>query len=655
MNQIVKQYLFPLIFVLYSTSVFALFEDRTFKKAHQAFEKNNQAALAQYAMQLSDKHYHLAPYAEYWLALKRMGQMSNQQVLGLVQRTQDYAFNAQLRVSLLKKLAKSGQWSIFDAQQAHYKGSNVAVACLKLQRQSQLHQPVDVAAVRTLWLSEKRQAGECNALFDTMIKSGVITRKNKYERVRLALFSGRTRLAKSIALKLPGVTSKVSRLVDRVKKNPKRFLRKRVASFSKPFGAELNLFAIDRVARKNASQAAGLLKKVQHLFNKSNRAVAWQRIAYRAAKNLQPRALSYYAMVKHASPTPDYLMTHAVYLEENAWHARAALRAEKWPYLLKVIAKMPVSQANRARWRYWKARALKAHYPKAQDQLAIADDLLINLGAERHYYGWLAAEEVGLAIEGIGSNAMDSDAHQVQQIASLPKIHRAATLFKLGLYQDARKEWYAAIKPLTDSERLSAATYAQKIGWNDVSINTADRTTQVHNFNLRYPTPYRQYFQQAAANANLDPAWVFGLVRQESRFMDYAKSRVGASGLMQLMPKTARWVAKKMGMRGYSRKKIHDVRTNVELGTFYMHHTLEQMRGQAVMATAAYNAGPSRALKWQANRPLEAAIYMETIPFNETRNYVQRVMANAHLYAPRIGAVTQTLKQRIGMIPARGQ
>jgi len=241
----------------------------------------------------------------------------------------------------------------------------------------------------------------------------------------------------------------------------------------------------------------------------------------------------------------------------------------------------------------------------------------------------------------------------VRQVAKIPQIKRAVLLKKLDARKAATIEWYDAVRKLADPEKLAAAQYAQKIGWHDISINTADGTREYHNFGLRYPTPYRQYFKHAAAGEQLDEAWILGLVRQESRFMDYAKSRVGASGLMQLMPKTARWAAKKKGMRGYSRKKIHDVRTNVALGTFYMGYTLEQMEGQAVMATAAYNAGPSRALKWMAERPLEAAIYMETIPFNETRNYVQRVMANAHLYAPRIGARLQTLKQRIGTIPAK--
>ena len=177
----------------------------------------------------------------------------------------------------------------------------------------------------------------------------------------------------------------------------------------------------------------------------------------------------------------------------------------------------------------------------------------------------------------------------------------------------------------------------------------------MHNFNLRYPTPYRDLIRSSASDEHLDEAWVYGLTRQESRFMHYAKSGVGAAGLMQLMPATAKWAAKRMGLDGYQNDMIHDLSTNIQIGTYYMRHTLDLMGGQAVMATAAYNAGPSRAKRWVDSEPLEAAIYIESIPFSETRNYVQKVMANAHIYAPRLGTTMQTLKSRLGVIPGSGE
>jgi soluble lytic murein transglycosylase len=156
----------------------------------------------------------------------------------------------------------------------------------------------------------------------------------------------------------------------------------------------------------------------------------------------------------------------------------------------------------------------------------------------------------------------------------------------------------------------------------------------------------------AAKQQNIDEAWVYGIIRQESRFMHYAKSNVGAAGLMQVMPATAKWVANKAGWRDYHNGMIHDIDTNISLGTHYMKYTVDQFNGQEVMATAAYNAGPSRAKKWMGATALEGAIYAETIPFTETRNYVKKVMANAHLYAKQLGLEPIPLKKRLGTIPA---
>ena len=184
----------------------------------------------------------------------------------------------------------------------------------------------------------------------------------------------------------------------------------------------------------------------------------------------------------------------------------------------------------------------------------------------------------------------------------------------------------------------------------DRAINTADRTLEQHDFSLRYLAPYRDAVKQHAAQLNLDEAWVYGLIRQESRFIVDAKSRVGASGLMQLMPATAQWVAKKLGLKDWRWSQVTEVDTNVSLGTWYLRHVLDTLDGQPVLASAAYNAGPGRARAWRSGTAIEGAIYAETIPFNETRDYVQKVMANATYYAHTLGHQVQTLKQRLNTI-----
>ena len=209
------------------------------------------------------------------------------------------------------------------------------------------------------------------------------------------------------------------------------------------------------------------------------------------------------------------------------------------------------------------------------------------------------------------------------------------------------------IASFDDKQLLAAAEFANQKGWNDLAINTADDTRGVHDFSLRYLMPYKKLMTNAANVQGVDVTWVHGITRQESRFMHYAKSHVGAAGLMQLMPTTARWAAKRAGVENYKRSMIHDLDTNVTIGTYYLRYTLALMNGNKIMATAGYNAGPSRAKKWLGAQSLEGAIYAETIPFNETRKYVQRVMANMHMYNQQLGIKGMTLKQLMGRTPAK--
>jgi soluble lytic murein transglycosylase len=208
------------------------------------------------------------------------------------------------------------------------------------------------------------------------------------------------------------------------------------------------------------------------------------------------------------------------------------------------------------------------------------------------------------------------------------------------------------IRGMDDAQLLAAAELALRAGIFDRAINTADRTTHQHNYKLRFLAPFKEVFDEHARSFGLEEAWVLGLVRQESRFIVKAKSSAGAQGLMQLMPATARWMAKRNGLRGYSPGRVAEVPINVALGTGYLKLVLDDL-GHAVLASAAYNAGPGRARRWRDARPLEGAIYAETIPFNETRDYVKKVMANTMYYAQLFGGKLVRLKDRLGRIPAK--
>jgi soluble lytic murein transglycosylase len=214
------------------------------------------------------------------------------------------------------------------------------------------------------------------------------------------------------------------------------------------------------------------------------------------------------------------------------------------------------------------------------------------------------------------------------------------------------REWLFTLRAFDDTRLIAAAELARRAEVYDRAIQAADRTERLHNFGLRYPVPYREVFQEYAKAQGLDEAWVFGLVRQESRFVTDARSSAGAAGLMQVMPRTAKFVASKIGMRNFRPKSVTEVETNVNLGTGYMKLVLDQL-GHPVLASAAYNAGPGRARRWRDARPLEGAIYAESIPFAETRDYVKKVMANSVFYAALLDKPIVPIKERLGTVPAR--
>jgi len=647
--------LLVILLLMISHSANALLEEHTFQNAREAYQSKNEALLAEYAKALSTKEYLLAPYAEYWLMLLRLEKAEVSEVQRFLASYSDYPFANRLRGEWLKKLAKQGAWDVFFQQYGQYKPDDVGLQCESIYGQTVLGKPIDSAQVNALWLTSVDQPSPCNRLFDSLIQSGQINTDTIYARFRLALLDGKPALAKSIIQKLPSTDTTQLKFIDRAYQSPILVIKSHQASFKTRFGAEINVFALDRIARDNVAKAAELLHELDGMFDEPFRHLAWYRIGHHAARAHDSNALYYFTNAKKALENQTNLQETQTYKEMFAWRTRTALREGNWQEVLASIAMMPEKQAQEGAWRYWKARALKAHGQLSTVALQESTTLFSQLATERHYYGWLAAEELEERLSNVPLQVAESTAEEVSHIANQSAIKRAVALRNLDMRWEAKMEWQAATRNFSDQALLAAASYAQKIAWYDIAILTADGTQNQHNFNLRYPTPYRNLFKYAADDEALDEAWVYGLTRQESRFMDDAKSNVGAAGLMQLMPATAKWAAKRKGIIGYSQSMIHDLRTNIELGAYYMRHTLDLLGGQAVLATAAYNAGPSRAKRWMADTPMEAAIFIETIPFSETRAYVQKVMANAHLYAPRLGTKIQSLKARLGTIPARNQ
>jgi soluble lytic murein transglycosylase-like protein len=281
--------------------------------------------------------------------------------------------------------------------------------------------------------------------------------------------------------------------------------------------------------------------------------------------------------------------------------------------------------------------------------------LFTSIAGRPHFYGQLAGEELGVLTTAPPRAAPPTEAEMAEARGNA-SLARAQRFYELGLRVEGNREWSYGLRGLSDRQLLAAAELARQRGLLDRAVNTADRTRQEHNYDLRFVAPFADKLNSSAREQSLDPAWVYGLIRQESRFVMDARSSAGASGLMQLMPATARWVARKMGVRDFSPAQINELDTNLQFGTFYLKSVLDDLEGSPLLASAAYNAGPGRPKSWRntLSRPVEGAIFAEIIPFNETRGYVKAVLSNATYYAALFSGKPQSLKAMLGTVRPGG-
>jgi len=624
---------------LASSPVSATEEQDTFSAARAAYKARDEKALTVYADRLQAQNYVLAPYLDYWRLLLQLEKTEPAEVQAFLSKYADYPFAERLRTEWLKILGKQQAWPLFFAEQPKLENEDVSVACYAALGRFARGDAAALQDAKTLWLVSVDQPSNCDGLFSVMRDNGIIADEDVWVRMRMALQANRVSVARAVSRYLAEPPDAAHlKLFDRTYENPQRALGKGSLSPRTRLGRELSLYALDRVVRNQPALASELWNKMQDSFNREDQAYGWGRMALQAARQHNPQSLAWF---KKADGT-------LLDAEQLAWKARATLREKNWDELLAVIAAMSQTQQDEAAWRYWKGRALKE-----KNNIAAANGLFIPLAKERSFYGVLAEEELGDAISAPPDlyQANEADVAAVQR---LPGIQRALELMQLDMRWEAKTEWLLATRNFDDKQLIAAAELAFRQEWYDVAISTADKTALTHDFTLRYPTPYRDMMDSYVRDNQLDEAWVYGLIRQESRFVSLARSGAGASGLMQVMPATAKWIAKTMGMRDYHPGLIHRVETNIQLGTYYMRHVLDEMNGQPLMATAAYNAGPSRPRRWADDKPMEGAVYAETIPLTETRDYVQKVMSNAHFYAYRLGQKLQTLKQRIGVVAGQG-
>lgn len=618
-----------------SLSAFAQNGDTAFLTARDAFRAGNLNKLEQAIGQLGS--HELAPYAENYRLRMWMEKGDPGNLRDFLQRYEGSYVAEKLRADWIRYLGKRAVWNEVDAEFPKLIAPEPDVTCYSQQARLARDDRSVLSEAEKQWLTMLEPPEPCRPILDALVASQKMNADDVWTRARRQVEANRPAWTKTTLNYLPDSQMPDNRSLDSALNNAMSYLVKQGIGNGSRAGRELAAFAIARIAANDPRTAADELERFKGKLHDSERQWAWGQIGLQGAKKHFPEAVGWF---NQAGKAP---------LSEDAaqWKVRAALRAQEWGVVRNTIEAMPAELAAKPEWIYWLGRA-----QQAGGRTSEGNALFEKIAGQPNFYGNLADEELGRTIVP-PPKAKAPSAEEQRAARDNPGIRRALAFFRNDMRTEAVKEWNWSLRGMDDRELLAAADLAKRNQIWDRAINTADRTKNEHDYTLRFLAPYGETVRPAAQNQSLDDAWVYGLMRQESRFITNAKSNVGASGLMQLMPATAKWVAKKIGLRDFSHGRVNDTETNVLLGTTYMRLVMENLDNHPVLASAAYNAGPGRARKWRADRPLEGAIYAETIPFSETRDYVKKVMSNAVYYSAIFNGKADSLKARLGTISAR--
>ncbi|MEQ1662628.1 MAG: transglycosylase SLT domain-containing protein [Thiobacillus sp.] len=620
---------------LVALPVFAAPGDDAVLSAQSAYAAKRATQLDAAARDVPSDHT-LVPYVEFWQWMQALPRIDDGRTATLLATYPGSWIAERVRAEWLKDLGRREMWPAYLAEFPRLVKPETIHHCYAHRAEWAAGDRRRLAEAVALWFNGRDLPSACAPLFEQLFAAGYLQPEDRWRRLRLALEADNPNVAKALAASLPDDQRPTAASIDQARRDPARWLAAQRESGTRG-QREVMLYALARLAKTDSAAAHLALNAALTQFSASEQQSAWATLATQAARRHETVALDWFARAGIV----------AVNDSQREWWVRSALRASDWPGVARVIASMSNALREQPVWRYWLARA-----HKAMGYMQAANQGFLTLVRDHHYYAQLAREELGPVMQATTINIKPSGA-DIEAMSRHPGLARAVALYQLGLRSDAAQEWNWSLRGLNDVQLLAAADIARRLDWYDRAIYAAEQTRDLHDFELRFIAPYRELASQAARDNALDEAWVFGLMRQESRFINVARSSVGASGLMQVMPATGRWIANRLGIKGFHPSDMQDPATNIRFGSYYLKQILGNLDGSPVLATAAYNAGPGRAQRWRDSQPMEGAVYIESIPFNETRDYVKKVMSNAMHYAVRFNQPSVLLKDRLGEIPAR--
>ncbi len=626
----------------------------------QAYKRGDRKRLS--ALLPQAKGHILEPWAAYWELKARLDEASHSEVRAFFNRYPATYQEDRLRNDWLLLLGQRRDWTTLSDEHSHYRmRDDRELRCyfltVELLEKGPQASPSIADEVRKNWMGMKEADDGCTLAADRLYFTKQFSALDIWRKARLMAEHNRPRTARNaVQIVSPADASQVNDILSK----PLPFLNKQIAAPSKA-KQELVVLALVKLATTDTDKAADLLRdKWRPYLTAEERHWVWGVIGRQAAMRLDDDALSHFARVANDKDLNDDML---------GWKVRAALRAgntPKWSVVESTISHMSAEARKDPTWVYWYARALLAHKKVTPQIQQEANTLLEGIAGVRGFYEQLALEELGRKVT-VPARPSIPTSEELDAARRNPSLQRALYAIKMGLRSEGVREWNYGTNlvdsqgkagMMSDRELLAAAQVACDNQVWDRCINTSERTRAVIDFEQRFPMPHKDAVIARSKAINLDPAYVYGLIRQESRFVTDARSHVGAAGLMQVMPATAKWTARKIGLTGFTPDQINDRDTNIAIGTGYLKLVLDSFEGSMPLAAGAYNAGPSRSRRWRAPNDgtgpvLEGAIWAENVPFNETRDYVKKVLSNTTNYAALITGQPQSLKARLSTVGPR--
>jgi soluble lytic murein transglycosylase len=614
-------------------------EDRAlFLKAAKALDENRRGDYRQLAGQLQD--YPLYPYLQFKQLRKRLTQADPDEITAFIELHEGEPLSWRLRQSWLYALAKQRDWPQF--LEAWRDQQPVKLQCYKLQAQIKTGQTEGlVEHALKLWMVGQSQEKACDPVFSYLEDNNKITRDLLWERIRLAMYSGNTGLARYLAKRLPERDAAWVSLWRAARVKPARTLASPELKKDTPEAREIILYSIRRIARTDAEQAhkKWTQLKPRYRFTPEETGQLEKKIAMSANWQKLPQAHEWLVAVPESAADASV----------REWRVRTAVANRDWNAVLQHTSVLLDAASNREEWQYWQAVALEKTGQQEQ-----AENSFGVLATQRDYHGFLAADTLDWPYQ-MGDKPLDYDEAALEQLSRQPGMVRAHELFRAAMFSDARREWAAATRNFSTDELKLAAVLADRWEWHDRAIMTVASAKDYSDLKLRFPLDYQSDIKQVADSKQLDPAHVYAVIRQESAFNKDARSPAGAMGLMQLMPKTGLATARKYNIPLGNTSLLYQPDKNITIGSTYLQQVMGQYDKNIVLASAAYNAGPHRVDRWLPREDeQEADSWIALIPYRETRNYVQRILAYIAIYDWRMGQPETPIRQHMPVVKPTG-